>query len=216
MKNNFEPQVSTCFANKELEIYKMKPPFLKRDKNGIPIASGYLCFSVDMGRNSFEEHYVACTAKVLQEVIKKKLFNADNIKIIIRFDSNSVAVDLEIVADVKKEGSYGFSIHPDDLRAIESSFYDIGTNFKDNSEVIKDCIIHVLDKPNSDGVYAEITFIPKHADKRAVSKILQIVSEKAKNKESISARDIIDGKYLVSSVNNNGEYIYISPTPISV
>ena len=64
--------------------------------------------------------------------------------------------------------------------------------------------------------FAEITFIPKHADKRAVSKILQIVSEKAKNKESISARDIIDGKYLVSSVNNNGEYIYISPTPISV
>ena len=53
MINSFEPALTTSFIDQTLVIHKMKPPFLKRDKNGIPIASGYICFSVDMGNNSF-------------------------------------------------------------------------------------------------------------------------------------------------------------------
>ena len=216
MVNSFEPALTTSFIDQTLVIHKMKPPFLKRDKNGIPISSGYICFSVDMGNNSFEEHYVACTSKILQDVIKKKLFNLDNLKITLTFDKKGVVIDMDIETDFKKEGYYGFEMHPDDARKLESEIYDIGTKFRDDSDAIKDCIFHILDKPNKDGVYAELTFVPKHADKNAVAKILQIVSDKAEAKQKISARDIIDGKYLVSSVNNDGEYVYISPNPINI
>ena len=197
MINSFEPALTTSFIDQTLVIHKMKPPFLKRDKNGIPIASGYICFSVDMGNNSFEEHYVACTSTLT-------------------FDKKGVVIDMDIETDFKKEGYYGFEMHPDDARKLESEIYDIGTKFRDDSDAIKDCIFHILDKPNKDGVYAELTFVPKHADKNVVAKILQIVSDKAEAKQKISARDIIDGKYLVSSVNNDGEYVYISPNPINI
>lgn len=205
------PPISTNFANKTIEVFKMKTPYLKTDKNGIPLASGFLCFSLKVGSNSYEEVYTKCTTKVLQEVISKKLHNVNNIKITLTFDENSVATKINYTLDVVKDGTYGFSIHPDDIRNAQSALYDLepsSVNAKDN---MQDCIIRVLEEPNSDDMFAEIAFVPPHANKENIAKILKWVSNKKANKETIMTRDIIDGKFIISSVNNNGEYIYVSP-----
>lgn len=208
-----EPALTYSFKNKKIKIYKMKTPFFKKDKNGIFIASGYICFSVDNGDNSFSEHYTKCTSKVLQEVTSKKLYKVNNIDIYLTFDKDSVATDIEIQPNFKDDLSYGFKMDPRDKANIEQSILDIGTKMPSGKEV-EDCIIRVLSSPNEDGVFAEITFIPKHAQRNNVSEILREISEKVENKQEINVRDLICGKYIVTSINNNGEYIYINPNSI--
>lgn len=204
------PILSKCFANQTIEITRMKPPFLKTDANGIPLPMGYLCFSARNNDGGYTEFYTTATPKILQEVVDKHLHLVQHIKILLTFDETSKAIDMHIESNIEEEAPYGFKMSKESKQEIESELYDLGTKLpKSKVSDENECIIHVLDKPNKDGVYAEIKYVPKQANKEYVAEILRYVSQAKEQGKTFNNKDLLDGKYMITSVNNNGEYIYV-------
>lgn len=214
MQKIFTPNVTTRFRNQTIKINRMKSPCFKHDENGIPLPSGYLCFSVNHGDNSFVEYYTASTNKVLQEVITKKLPDAKYVSISITFDDTGKAIELDIAPEIPQETAFGFALAPDQKREIESELLEMGSTLPASKAVVEDCLVRVLTEANKDGMWAELKFVPKTANTKNVAEILKAVSDAAEKKTVFNERDIVGGKYIISSVNNEGEYLYVSPTQI--
>ena len=155
--------------------------------------------------------YSASTNKVLQEVVTKKLYDAKYIAIDITFDENGKAIELDVRPDIPKETAYGFALSPEQKREIEAELLELGSTLPASKENVEDCLIRILKSPNKDGMYAELKFVPKTASTKNVAEILRFVSAAAEQKKQFIPRDLIAGKYIISSVNNDGEYIYVSP-----
>jgi hypothetical protein len=211
MANKFVPNATSKFRNSTITINRMKTPCFKQDENGIPLPTGYLCFTVDQGDNSFVEYYTTSTNKVLQEVVNKKLYDAKYVNISIKFDENGKAIDLDVKPNIPKETAYGFALSTEQKREIEAELLELGTALPASKDNVEDCLIKILKSPNKDGMFAELKFVPKTASTKNVAEILKHVSEAAEQKKQLQVRDLIAGKYIISSVNNDGEYIYVSP-----
>ena len=208
------PAITDKFRSQSIDVERLKQPFIKRDSNGVPIAAGYLCFSYNEGNNSFKEYYVDCTQEVFSKVITQKLFRVPNVKITLTFNDRAVATEIVVSPNIKEKSYYGFSIHPEDKRDLESEFEDIGVNAPIRGDELE-CIVQILKSPDENGMYAALKLVPKHVSKTVASEILSIVSSIVKSKKKIHAKDILNGKYIVNSTGNDGEYIYVRAMPIA-
>lgn len=200
------------YKNKTITIHQLKSPKYKTDKDGIPLPTGDLVFSVNLGNNSFVEVQSPCTQEVFNKVIKDKLWRQKNIKVSLTFDEKGKVEDINIESDIKSQGSYGFDMHPDDLKELQNNVYDISTNTPASKEAV--CIFKILKSKNEDGMYVELKHQSQYSKMNNITEIRDILNDLVKKKKTIGSKDVIGDKYIVEDVGNNGEYIYVKTSPI--
>lgn len=204
--------ISHPFAGKTQKILKMKYPIFKVTEDNIPLASGYLTFSVDLGNNTIIEFNSDCTQEVFQEVVTKKLWQVNYIKIYLTFDDKGKAIAIEVNSDLP-EGHYGFTIDEKEKEKLSiSSIGDISYRSISDDPV---AIFKTLSSKNKDGMYVEIKFLPKSVNKDNVAEILKAVNDRIVKKQSITERSILMDKYIVETITDNGKYLYIRCKPLS-
>lgn len=203
------------FKGQSIEIEKLKAPVHKTDAKGIPIMAGYLKFSYNEGDNSYIEYNVLCTQTIFQDIVSKKLWRQKNIKIKLIFDASGQVENYEVATNIPTESYFGFKINPDDLKELQRESENLDYTTQSPSSM-PDCIIKILDKPNADGMLAEVKYMPTKAKKENMSEIITAVNSLVKKKKAIKAKDILIDKYLVTDIGNDGAYIYVNPVSFTL
>lgn len=200
------------FAGKRVKIERLKPPTFIRDDEGKILHMGNLVVALKMPNGNTDEVDFPCTRELFSQVYKSKAWRAVNQEINVQFNSEGIADAMFFKSTHVPVDRRGDKLTPPPGENEEidlKSFVDFTETTKD-----KEVLIRILPKADAKGLKIQL-IESEDVPEAILSDILTAVNTAALNNTKLQDKDILEDRFMINRVANNGTYIYVRATPLN-